>query len=192
MGTPKALLKFGTETLIERAVRCLAAICDPIVVVAAPDQRLPTLVAEVVHDPIEGKGPLQAIALGLAALEARAERAFVCATDAPFLTAAFVRRMRALAEDHDIAVVRDGGHLQPLAAIYRTQLARRAEALLESGHADASSLLDEPRVRIVTRGELLADADLRAVDPELLALRNVNTPEEYREALMLFDKSGSG
>ena len=38
MGSPKALLAFGAETMLQRVVRLLAPVVSPIVVVAAPGQ----------------------------------------------------------------------------------------------------------------------------------------------------------
>ena len=43
MGTSKALLPFGPETMLQRVVRLLGDIVSPIVVVAAVDQELPEL-----------------------------------------------------------------------------------------------------------------------------------------------------
>lgn len=41
MGSPKALLAFGPETMLQRVVRLLVTVISPIVVVAAPQQSLP-------------------------------------------------------------------------------------------------------------------------------------------------------
>ena len=48
MGRSKALLPFGPETMLQRTVRIVrAAVAGPIVVVAAADQSLPPLPADV-------------------------------------------------------------------------------------------------------------------------------------------------
>ena len=44
-------------------------------------------------------GPVQGLAAGLAAIAGRAEIAFVCSTDMPFLHPAFVRRVLRAAAD---------------------------------------------------------------------------------------------
>ena len=41
MGSSKALLPFGAETMLQRVVRLLATVVSPIVVVAAAEQSLP-------------------------------------------------------------------------------------------------------------------------------------------------------
>jgi molybdopterin-guanine dinucleotide biosynthesis protein A len=71
MGTPKAALDWRGGTLLHRTVSVLAdATGGPVVVVRAAGQPLPRLPdgTIVIEDPREGKGPLQGIAAGLAAL----------------------------------------------------------------------------------------------------------------------------
>src|SRR5438045_459856 len=70
MGRPKATLPFGPELLLPRVLRLLCQAVDPIVVVAAPEQDLPNLPDEtiIVRDEEKGRGPLQGLAAGLAAL----------------------------------------------------------------------------------------------------------------------------
>ena len=71
MGSPKAALEWHGSTLLWRTVAIIGRAADgPVVVVRAPGQELPALPpgTEVVDDPLEGKGPVQGIAAGLAAL----------------------------------------------------------------------------------------------------------------------------
>ena len=67
MGRAKAWLPFGEETMLQRIVRILRTIVDPIVVVAASGQEIPPLPADVLiaRDPEDGRGPLQGLAAGL-------------------------------------------------------------------------------------------------------------------------------
>ena len=94
MGTPKAALEWHGSTLLRRVTGIVArATGGPVVVVRAPGQELPALPrnVEVTEDAREGRGPLQGLAAGLAAVDGRAEVAFVSSTDAPLLHPAFVR-----------------------------------------------------------------------------------------------------
>ena len=93
MGTAKAWLSFGAETLLQRVVRLLAEVVDPIVVAAARGQELPALPKDVhlVRDSVPGLGPLQGLADGLAALKGRVDIAFAASCDAPFLKPPFRR-----------------------------------------------------------------------------------------------------
>src|SRR5215216_3969334 len=95
MGRPKAWLPFGDEVLLQRVVRILSAVVDPIVVVAAPDQELPSLppATLIARDDREYLGPLNGLATGLSALRGRADVAYLSSCDVPFLRAAFVQRV---------------------------------------------------------------------------------------------------
>jgi len=188
MGTPKAALEWHGSTLLRRTVQIVArAASGPVVVVRAPGQELPDL-PEGIHvadDPREGKGPLQGIAAGLAALSGRADLAFVSSTDMPFLHPAFIRRVLGLlAEDGaaDVALPVARGYRQPLAAGYRVALAGTAERLVKEDRLRPAFLFEECQVRALGDAELKADPVLAALDPDLDSLLNVNTPADYGAA----------
>ena len=107
MGTPKALLPFGSETMLQRVVRLLATVVSPIVVVAAPQQSLPGLPADVIvtRDEREGRGPLEGLRAGLKALPSSIETAYVTSCDVPLLVPDFVRHLIEFLTDHDVAVI---------------------------------------------------------------------------------------
>ncbi len=187
MGTPKAALEWHGSTLLRRTVGILArATGGPVIVVRAKGQDLPGLPpgTEVVDDTREGKGPVQGIATGLAALAGRAEAAFVSSTDMPFLHPAFVRRvLRALdAERADVALPVARGYPQPLAAAYRTSLAGTAERLVREDRLRPAFLFGECAVIRLDEALLRQDAMLAALDPGLDSVLNVNEPADYRAA----------
>lgn len=187
MGTAKAELDWHGTTLLYRTAAVLArGVAGPVVVVAAPGQRLGALPAgvAVATDPVPGRGPLQGLATGLAAVADRAPAAFVCATDLPFLHPAFVRRVLALlaASDAEVLLPVVHGFAQPLAAGYRTALAGPLHALLEGGERRLGRLGRHRAVRTADADALLADPELAAVDPGLDSVVNVNTPADYAAA----------
>ena len=186
MGTPKAALEWHGSTLLRRTVGIVARVADgPVVVVRAPGQSLPELppAVEVVDDPREGLGPVQGLAAGLAAVADRAEIAFVCSTDMPFLHPAFARRvLRAAAEGPDVALPVARGYPQPLAAAYRTALAPVAERLVREHRLRPAFLFDEVVVIRLDDAALRADPMLAALDPDLDSVLNVNEPADYEAA----------
>ena len=193
MGTPKAALEWHGSTLLRRTVAIVArATGGPVVVVRANGQDLPDLPKNttVVDDPREGKGPVQGIAAGLAAVGDRAETVFVTSTDLPFLHPAFIRRvLRALeppagpdVSGADVALPVARGFPQPLAAAYRTSLAPIAERLVKEDRLRPAFLFDECTVARLDDAALLADPVLAALDPDLDSLLNVNTPGDYLAA----------
>jgi molybdopterin-guanine dinucleotide biosynthesis protein A len=181
MGRDKALLPFGPELMVERVARLLGEVVTPsdIVVVAAQGQSLPPLAAgiSVVRDPDAFLGPLAGLATGLRELSGRVDAAYLTGCDVPLLVPSFVRRMLELLGDYDAAVPRDGTLYHPLAAVYRPSVLQAAEQLVAANQMRASALFDEVRTNAV------AVEELRAVDPELLSLANVNQEAEYLKAL---------
>jgi molybdopterin-guanine dinucleotide biosynthesis protein A len=187
MGTPKAALEWHGSTLLYRTTALLArTVTGPVVVVASPDQALPELPlgVHVVEDPVEGLGPMQGIATGLAAVADKAPAAFVCSTDMPFLHPAFLRQvLRGFAvPDVDVVLPVARGFRQPLAAGYRTALADLIGSLVADGNLRPAMLFKRCRVKELADAELLADVDLAQFDPALDSVVNVNAPDDYAEA----------
>ncbi len=182
MGRPKAWLPFGDEKMLQRAVRLLAEVVHPVVVVAAPDQELPPLPADVLltRDEEKGRGPLQGLKAGLQALSGRVEVAYLSSCDIPFLRPAFVRRMVDLLGEQAICVPFVDGYHHPMAAVYRVGVVDSVNRLLAENRLRPVFLFESVSTRIVKANELVG------VDPALLSLRNVNTPSEYEEALRVF------
>jgi molybdopterin-guanine dinucleotide biosynthesis protein A len=180
MGQPKAWLPFGAEVMLQRMVRLVSQACDVIVVVAAAGQEIPSLPHSVVvaRDPVSGRGPLQGLAAGLAALPESIEFVYATATDVPFLQPAWIARLLDLIGDHDLAIPFVEGYHHPSAALYRRATVLPAvEALLREDRLRALFLMDSVRTRVIS-----AD-DLKAIDPAFKTLRNLNAPEDYQNAL---------
>lgn len=186
MGSSKAWLPFGPESMLQRVVRLLGGVVDPLVVVAAPQQTLPELPTAVVvaRDEREGRGPLEGIRAGLTALPDSAGVAYVTSCDVPLLVPRFVRRMIDLLGDHDVAVMEVEGFAHPLSAVYRREVLPHIDALLAEDRLRPAFLFDAVRTRRVTPDEV------RSVDPELSTLRNLNTREDYLDALSLAGLEG--
>lgn len=188
MGRPKAALEWHGSTLVRRAAGIVARAVDgPVVVVHAAGQELPPLPpgVELAQDAREGRGPLQAIAAGLAAVGARADAAFVCGVDTPLLHPALVRHVvAALAGDErlDVALPVAHGFPHPLCAAYRTRVAAPIDELLAQDRLGTRLLLERCRVRRLDEAALLADPAIAAHDPGLDSLLNLNDPGDYDAA----------
>ena len=192
MGQPKAWLPFGDEVMLQRIVRIVIAVVDPVVVVAAPRQDVPELPTRVtiVRDEIEGKGPIGGLAAGLAALEGRAEAAYLSSCDVPFLKGEFIKRVLSFltpgspppTPDHrlltpEIAVPRVNDYHHPLAAAYRLSVLPHVREQLAANRLRPVFLFDRVPTRIIEPHELAE------VDPGFRSLQNLNTHEEYAAAL---------
>ncbi|MCV7049992.1 molybdenum cofactor guanylyltransferase [Mycobacterium heidelbergense] len=171
MGRDKAGLPGpgGAATLAEFVVGVVAQRCEPVFVMAAPGQPLPALRARIIRDEVRGLGPLPATGRGLrAAAEAGARFAFVCAVDMPLLTVELIDDLVRLATETDAEVVLPwDGRSHYLAAVYRTDLADRIDALVAAGERKMSALIDA------------SDAQ-QIVLPDSRPLTNVNTDADLR------------
>ena len=160
-GSPKALARFGGETLAERAYRTLGEAFEHVLAVGKERDALP-LPFPVLDDGSDVRAAIVGVAAGLRL--AGAEVCVVLPTDMPFVTAGLLRSLAAAAEGVDAAVPATG----PLPGAYR----RSALPVLE---------------RRIAAGELalrdaLAELETRAVGADAGLLANVNSPEELRAA----------
>jgi molybdopterin-guanine dinucleotide biosynthesis protein A len=181
MGSPKALLPWGSETMLQRVVRLVgeAVPQESIVVVAAAGQELPPLpeAVRVTRDRTPHRGPLEGIACGLTMLGDQVDTVYVTGCDVPLLVPAFIERMFSLLGEHEIAVPVDVRFRHPLAGVYRPTVLPHVEALLAADRLRPAYLLDECDTLEVPV------AELRVADPELASLRNVNTRADYETEL---------
>jgi molybdopterin-guanine dinucleotide biosynthesis protein A len=178
MGTSKALLPFGPETMLQRVVRMLSDLVAPIVVVAAASQEVPHLPSDVIvtRDAREGRGPLEGLLAGLQALPEDVDAAYVTSCDVPLLVPGFVVQMLELARGYDATVMEVDGFLHPLSAVYRRATLPHVESLLAADRLRPAFLFDAVRTRRVHPAEMTAD-------PALDTLKNLNTREDYEQAL---------
>lgn len=179
MGRSKAWLPFGNELMLPRVARILKTVVTPVVVVAAPGQEVPPLADDIaiVRDEAEGRGPLQGLAAGLAALEGQADAAYLSSCDVPFLMPDWIRRMCTLLGAYDICVPRVDDYYHTLAGVYRLSVLNAVRELLETNRLRPRFLYDALPTRVVTAAELCD------IDPTLQSLRNLNAPEDYAAAL---------
>jgi molybdopterin-guanine dinucleotide biosynthesis protein A len=129
-----------------------------------------------VADAVPGAGPLAGIAAGLAA--AATPWLLVVAGDMPFVSGALIDLLLAHAagadaEAADAVGIRIGELPEPLLCLLRVAAARPVvEARLAGARLKASRLLTDGELRVAW----LAEPELRAIDPDLRALFNVNEP----------------
>ena len=175
MGRCKAMLPFAGQPLISRVVERLRDVFEDVVVVAAVGQELPPMPAVVVRDTVSYQGPARGIQEGLRAVSG--EAAFVAACDAAFLDAGVIAHLSSRLPGYDVVVPCWLGRCQPLHAVYRVSVLPVLSKLLDAGERRPAALFDRVRTCRVEAEEICQ------FDPEGASFWNVNTPEEYAEAL---------
>jgi molybdopterin-guanine dinucleotide biosynthesis protein A len=181
MGSPKAELKLGNQTLLERTVRELRPAFDDIVIVAAPTGPGSALEGQpdiaIIRDDREYEGPLPALARGLRAIHNDA--AFVCSCDLPLLKREVAGALCAMLDSYDAVIPEIAGLVQPLHAVYRKRCVVAIDSMVTRGEKRLTKIVESLSVRWV------GESELRSIDPELHSFLNVNTPEDYQRALQL-------
>ncbi|NLE76717.1 MAG: molybdenum cofactor guanylyltransferase [Chloroflexi bacterium] len=178
MGTDKADLTLGGQTLLERVLELPDALSDDLLVVTRHVERYAHLPARVIHDEPGPPGSLLGIYSGVKA--AQHDLALVVACDMPFLSQHLLRHMASLAPGYDVVAPRLGGYAEPLHAIYRKTCLAPMRALLDGGERRIVSFFPQVQVRYV------GEPELERFDPQRWSFVNVNTPEDWRQAQDLF------
>lgn len=191
MGTDKANIRFGAETLLGRACRTAFGVADHVIVVAANGQRLPPLPEHsiVTRDEFPDTGPLGGLLTGLRCLHGRLSAAdfetaciWVTSCDTPFVDGQIIRTLYEQLGKFDAICVQTDSRMNPLAAVYRTQCLVALERLFLAGERQAMSLLSAVNTKIVSPLDV-------SKDPNARFLMNVNTPELLAEALEILSQS---
>jgi len=179
MGHPKAWLRFGEEYLLQRIVRIVSQVAQPIVVATRMGLELPPITqpCSMVHDSQDHAGPLAGIAAGMNALQEKCDAVLVAPCDHPFITPEVLNRMlECLGENQGVVPERYGMPI-PTLAVYRLGTLPLLQELLRAGERRA-------QVFAQASGALtLNHTKLADIDPELRALFNLNDPESYESAL---------
>ncbi len=170
MGRDKAWLDLGDgRPIVRRVIDVVSEVADEVFVVAN-DERFRTLGPRVVADRFPDGGVLGGIATGIGA--AAHDRVLVVACDMPFLRAEALRLLVERSEGQDAVVPIVGGEYETLHALYTKACLAPIERALGAGKMRVISFFGDIRLRT------LDEAELRAVDPDLRSIVNVNTPQE--------------
>ena len=176
MGRPKAALLLGDETMLERQIRLLSAVCRSVAVIGA-SPNAGTLNVPAYADDLPGCGPLGGILTGL--LRTRTEFNFFLGCDLPFLDTRFLFYLARMAWERraDVTVPESREHgIQPLSAVYRRRVARIIRGCLEQGQYQTSGFFSRVRCQLIPWREIAR----AGFPPRIFA--NMNTLEEYEAA----------
>jgi molybdenum cofactor guanylyltransferase len=186
MGRSKAALELEGVPMLVRTARLVEAVSGaaPRVIGNLNDADWNGLA--VVADEWPGAGPLGGIATALQT--SKAPWNLIVACDLPYLTRPWLEFLaaRALASQADAVVPANTRGAEPLCAVYHKRCEAAIRAALGRG------------VRKVTDGladllvELIDPFEWKAFDSDGLLFKNMNTPEDYEEAVRRFGQSNAG
>ena len=179
-GADKAVLEFGGQTLLDRALAVMGTVCGRVTIVGDPakfakygsTKYASSKYDSVVADIFPGCGPLAGIHAAL--LHSSAELNLMLAVDMPFVSRELLAFLFAAAEENDaiVTVPRSGKGLQPLCAVYRRDFFLVAEQALRAGKYKIDAAFSGVSVRVIEESELAAAGFSEK------SFFNVNTPQD--------------
>ncbi len=177
MGVDKTLLNIDGEPLVRRVAELAAQVCGKVMVVtnrpeAIAEAGLPANV-RVLTDEVAYQGPLGGLVTALEVAED--DWVLALAADMPWLEPRVIRALWDARDGAQVVLPSSEKGPEPLLALYHKSCLPEARRVLASGRRRLVAML--PAVKCV---EVSLDT-LRAVDPGLRSLVNVNTPEELLE-----------
>jgi molybdopterin-guanine dinucleotide biosynthesis protein A len=170
----KAFLDFRGQTLLDRALGVMGAVCGRVTIVGDPAKFAKA--GSVIADIFPGCGPLGGVHAAL--VHSLAELNLMLAVDMPFVSSellAFLFDVAAAEDNAGHAVVtipRTSRGLQPLCAIYRREFSAVAEQALRAGKNKIDAAFSSVRVHVIGERELAAAGFSEQ------SFFNVNTPED--------------
>jgi molybdenum cofactor cytidylyltransferase len=173
MGTPKALLDYRGETFLDRLIRVLGEVCDPVIVVvgyhADAIRAAARGPAQFVVNPDPSRGQLSSLQTGLAAVPGDAEGFLFLPVDCPAASPGTVRRIVEALQSAD----------QPLLAI-PTYQGRRGHPVCARRELipEFLALPAEGQAKEVVRRH--ADRTLYLDAGDAGVLSDIDDPEAYR------------
>jgi molybdopterin-guanine dinucleotide biosynthesis protein A len=175
MGTDKAFLQIEGRPMIEQVLAVCKGLFEQCIIVTNTPDRYRSFGVEMVGDVFDFRGSLNGIYSGL--LRSPSEYNFIVACDMPLLNSRLIAYMAEIAEGHDVVVPRYGGYLEPLHAVYRRRILPVIEAQIRSNDHRIFNLYAHVDVRYLTEEEI------DRYDPQRRSFKNLNTPQEYKEAV---------
>jgi molybdenum cofactor guanylyltransferase len=174
--TDKAFLDFRGQTLLDRALSVMGAVCGSVAIVGDPAKF--TQYGPAIADIFPGCGPLAGIHAAL--LHSTADLNLMLAVDMPFVSRELLSFLFAAAADEDndaiVTVPRTSKGFQPLCAIYRRGFSPAAEQALRTGKYKIDAAFSKVSVRVIE------DTELAAAGFSERNFFNVNTPQDRRAA----------
>jgi len=182
MGTNKALLPLGQQSLLDTIVATLRPLFAEIIVVSNTPELYQDLNVRLARDIIPDRGPLSGIHAGLTASPYRYN--FVVPCDTPFLDPDLISHFFWQAPGYDVVVPRRGEYLQPLHAVYSRDCLAAIESCFRQGKYKTVAFYPLVKVRYIDVYDLEGFSGLDRV------FLNINTPADLAEARRLIKMPG--
>ena len=170
----KAFLDFRGQTLLDRALGVMGAVCGRVTIVGDPAKFAKA--GSVIADIFPGCGPLGGVHAAL--VHSLAELNLMLAVDMPFISRELLAFLFDVAAGEDnaghavVTIPRTSRGLQPLCAIYRREFSAVAEQALRAAKYKIDAVFASVSTSVIEESELAAAGFSEQ------SFFNVNTPED--------------
>jgi molybdopterin-guanine dinucleotide biosynthesis protein A len=179
-GINKAFIRIGGKRIVDRLLDVYGRLFDQIILVTNDPAAYMDIDALIVSDHYPVRSSLNGLYAGLFA--AAHDYAFFAACDNPFVDGALVGcLLDRIDRKADIIIPSTSAGYEPMFAIYKKTCLPAMARQLETDRLKIQGLFRTLRVKTI------GEADLRAVDPELVSLFNVNSPHDLATAEAMVD-----
>jgi len=183
-GQDKGVLELANKSLIRHVVDAVSPVVDETIVVTSSQERVAnyakviTADVQFAVDVCESNSPLIGALTGFGC--AHGEYALLLPFDTPFVSREVVSLLFELCLNKAAVIPRwPNGHIEPLHAVYQTELAlEAAKTAVAEGKFNVRALIEKLRgVRYVST------LVIQQLDPELCTFFNINRPMDLKKAM---------
>jgi molybdopterin-guanine dinucleotide biosynthesis protein A len=180
-GQNKAFIRIGGKRIVDRLLEVYSRLFEQVVLVTNDPAAYMDVDALLVADHYSVRSSLNGLHAGLFA--AAHQHAFFAACDTPFIKGALIAcLLDRVTRKADIIIPSTSAGYEPMFAVYKKTCLPAMAWLLERDLLKIQGVFRKVRVKTVD------EADLRAVDPELVSFFNVNTPADLKRAEALYQQ----
>jgi molybdopterin-guanine dinucleotide biosynthesis protein A len=174
-GKNKALVRVGGKRILDRIYEVFTHLFDKIILVTNDPVQYMEWDLDIVTDIFPIRSSLTGIHAGLFYMTA--PHAFFLACDIPFIK----KEMIEMLLDHiepgiDIVIPETSKGVEPLCSVYSKQCLNSIEEQLEKKSLKIQGIFEKVRVKKIPEDVL------RHIDPDLVSLYNINTPDDLVRA----------
>jgi len=178
MGSDKALLKLGDETIIERMTKLMKSVFNDVFMVTNTPDDYRFLKVPLCEDIYKHKGPLSGIHSGL--VHSSTNTNFFISCDLPLVSEELIKYIIEFKTDKSIRYCFAAGHNHYLAGVYSRDLLPEIEGIFSSNPSPSEKKENQFSIR-----NLLNNVEAETIYVENLAFYsddlffNLNTPEDF-------------
>jgi molybdenum cofactor guanylyltransferase len=174
-GKNKALIRIGKKRILDRIYEVFTILFDKIILVTNDPVQYMEWDFDIVTDIFPIRSSLTGIHTGL--FYTATPYAFFAACDIPFIKKELIEILLDSVEPGiDIVIPETSKGVEPLCAVYSKRCLKSIEEQLEKKSLKIQRMFQKVRVKKIP------EDILRNVDPDLVSLSNINTPDDLAQA----------